>query len=187
MKFIFRNKYIFKLLVILALFYKNIFFYNSLCCNCCKENILDVKKNSKEKKPKTEKIKPKEKKPKTEKIKPKEKKPKTEKIKPKEEKIKTEKEKTNGEKIKTEKIKPKVGEEELEVVDVYIYVVWVKRKFSCQFSKNIKGSDLQKKIAKILNEKNIEIRLHSKLCEDNTIYTLEQGGTLYVYKKNEKK
>ena len=172
-QFIFRNKYIFKLLVILALFYKNIFFYNSLCCNCCKENILDVKKNSKE-------IKTKKGKPKVEEIK-------TKKGKTKGKEIKTEIKKPKVEKIKIKKGKPKVKKEELEEVDVYIVDTVTSKKCLYTFPINIKGSDLKKEVAKKFNKKIIKIIFLSKPCEDNSIYTFEQGDTIYVYTENEKK
>ena len=188
-KFIFMNKYIFKLLVILALFYKNIFFYNSLCCNSCKGNILDMEKKSKEIKAKGKEIKTKKGKTKVEEIKTKEE------IKKIKEKMKTEKEKMKEEikkpkeETKTENEKTKVEGEELEEVNIYVLDVATDKKCLWDFPKHIKGSDLKKQVAKRDYEgKNINIRfLNGKLCEGDTTFKLEQGETLRVYIVNEKK
>ena len=186
----------------MALFYKNIFFYNSLCCNSCKGNILDMENDSK--KIKTEIKKPKEEEIKTEGEKTKEKIIKTkeeikekmkEEIKKIKEKMKTEKEKMKEEikkpkeETKTENEKTKVEGEELEEVNVYVLDVATDKKCLWDFPKHIKGSDLKKQVAKRDYEgKNINIRfLDGKLCEGNTTFKLEQGETLRVYIVNEKK
>ena len=190
-KFIFMNKYIFKLLVILALFYKNIFFYNSLCCNSCKGTILDMEKNSKEIKTKGEK-------PKEEIIKTKKGKTKGEKTK---EEIKTDEEikkikekkkeeiKKPKEETKTENEKTKVEGEELEEVNIYVLDVETGKKYLWDFPQHIKGSDLKKQVAKKNYEgKNINIRfLDGTLCEGDKTFKLGQGETLRVYIVNEKK
>ena len=161
-KFIFMNKYIFKLLVILALFYKNIFFYNSLCCNSCKGNILE-KKMKKEKKKIKEKMK-------------------TEKEKMKEE-IKKPKEET-----KTENEKTKVEGEELEEINIFIRDGVTNARRIYQFPQHIKGSDLKKQVAKNYEGKNIEIRFcNGTVCEGDTLFELGEGETLRVYIVNEKK
>ena len=172
MKFISRNKYIFKLLVILALFYKNIFFYNSLCRNCCKENILDEKNNSKKGKTKVEEIK-------TEKGKE---------IKTEIKKTTEEIVKTKGEIIKPEKGKTKVKKKELEEVNVIIEDAVTGKKYLYAFSINIKGSDLKEQVAKNYKGKNIEIKFPTgKLCEGDEIFNLQDGEKLLLYIENEKK
>ena len=94
----------------------------------------------------------------------------------------------NSEKINEEEGNKKEEENEVnENLDIYALDTVTEKKYLIQVSENTKAARLKEKLIKILNTTNFEIRFKNNLYEGNQILKFEDGDTVYIYPKEEKK
>ena len=90
------------------------------------------------------------------------------------------------EKLVKEGNSEKINEEE-EDLDIFALDTVTDKKYLIQVSENTKAARLKEKLIKILNTTNFEIRFRDNLYEGNQILKFEDGDTVYIYPKEEKK